>query len=279
MGSGVSNMHRFIIRGTRGTMPACGHDFAKYGGNTTCFSLETDEGMLIFDAGTGIMAVGEDLAARSQLPPITILFTHFHLDHVIGLPCFSPVYNRKADLTFMADGNRDDDWRDALNNIIATPYWPTSLSFPGAEERYVDLPMGSGAVEIYGARISWCPVFHPQGSLAYRIDGPDKVIVIATDHEHAHSDVSAGFLEFCRGADFLLYDAMYTPEEYADRIGWGHGNWMQGVQLAMEAEANTLILTHHDPRRTDTEIDEIVRTSQEFFPETRAATEHMVLSC
>ncbi len=109
-------MHRFIIRGTRGTIPACGQEFTKYGGNTTCFSLETDEGMVVFDAGTGIMAVGADLASRPTMPPVTILFTHFHLDHVIGLPCFSAIYDRNAQVTFMADGNRDDDWRAALND-------------------------------------------------------------------------------------------------------------------------------------------------------------------
>lgn len=272
-------MHRFIIRGTRGTIPACGHQYTKYGGNTTCFSLETDEGMLIFDAGTGILAVGEDLASRPKMPPITILFTHFHLDHVIGLPCFSPIYDPDADLTFMASEGRDDDWRLALQTLVNTPYWPTNLSFPGCEKKYIDLEGGNGNAVIHGARVSWCTVFHPQRCLAYRIDGPDGVVVIATDHEHAESDVSAGFVEFCKGADFLIYDAMYSPDEYKARIGWGHGNWMQGVQLAMEAEVKTLILSHHDPRRTDAEIDELVEMSRSFFPQTRAATEHMVLTC
>ena len=259
-------------------MPVSGRNFLKYGGNTTCFSLETERGFVIFDAGTGITSLNGDLLSRSKMPPITIVFTHFHLDHVVGLPCFMPLYSDKTPVTLMAAPPMHQDWRSALVSLIASPYWPADLTAMLPADRFRDLEPDGATLDICGAKISWCPVFHPQGCLSYKIEGPENTIVIATDHEHGQSDISAGFLEFCRGADFLIYDAMYTPAEYTQRAGWGHGNWQQGVQLAMEAQIRELIFTHHDITRTDQEIDEMVRLSRRFFPRTRAAMENMVLS-
>ncbi len=269
-------MEKFVIRGTRGSMPACGRPFLKYGGETTCFSLETDEGTVIFDAGTGITSLNDVLSSDADGPPITIMFTHFHLDHVMGLPCFRPLYG-KVPITFMADGNRNDDWRETLKTLVASPYWPANLSASGAST-FQNLPTNTDSMRICGTRISWCPVFHPQGCLAYKIETSDCAIVIATDHEHADSDVRAGFFEFCKKADFLIYDAMYTPQEYVRHNGWGHGNWQQGVQLAMEAQAGELILTHHNIHRTDEQIDEIVAKARAYFPATRAAAANTVLA-
>ena len=207
-----------------------------------------------------------------------VIITHFHLDHLIGLPCFAPLYNPTAQMTLMGDGSRHEDWKEAMRTLIGAPFWPGEVETCGGPKKFLDLPQGNGPIDIYGARISWCPVFHPQGCLAYKIEIPDSTIVIATDHEHGESDVSAGFLDFCRDADSLIYDAMYTPSEYLTHSGWGHGNWEQGVQLAMEAGVRELILTHHDYKRTDSQIDAIVRESQKYFERTRGAMENMVLA-
>lgn len=271
-------MHRFVIRGARGSMPACGRDFQKYGGNTTCFSLETDDGFILFDMGTGAISADAELRQRETLPPITILFTHFHLDHLVGLPRFAPLYDPKARLTFMGDPKRPDQWRRNLTTFVSAPYWPADLETSMSAKSFEDLPATSSPLEICGVNISWCPVFHPQSCLAYKIQGPENTIVIATDHEHGESDLSEGFLEFCRDADFLICDAMYLPEEYNARKGWGHGNWQQGVQLALESGIGEIILTHHDIHRTDAELDRILKCAREFFPPTRIATENMVLS-
>lgn len=270
-------MQKFVIRGTRGSMPVCGRQFLKHGGETTCFTFETNAGIVVVDSGTGISALNAVLTSITRLPPITVLFTHFHLDHIVGLPSFSAVYRSDADITFMADPARDDDWRASIRALVSGPYWPADILMSKSQKEYRDLPGRSGSMNVYGAEISWCPVFHPQRCLSYKVQTDDGSIVIATDHEHAPSDLSSGFLEFCRGADCLIYDAMYTPQEYVHKIGWGHGNWQQGVQLALEANVKELVLTHHDPNRTDEEIDRMVRTARQFFPNTRAATRNMVL--
>jgi len=271
-------MHKFVIRGTRGSLPVCDRRYLRYGGNTTCFSIDTDHGVLIFDAGTGISSVGRDLSGRNNKLPICVLFTHFHLDHIIGLPGFAPLHDPHSLIRFMGDPNREDDWHTTLSSLFSKPYWPASLMSGGATKCFESLPMDRHSIELFGLRISWCPVFHPQGCLSYKIQFKDTTIVIATDHEHTRSDLCSGFLGFCEGADILIYDAMYTPAEYTSRVGWGHGNWQQGVQLAIESGVGELILTHHEASRTDSEIDEIVMRSREFFPQTRAATDNMVLS-
>ncbi|MEI6970716.1 MAG: MBL fold metallo-hydrolase [bacterium] len=268
-------MHKFVVRGVRGSIPVSSRSVLRHGGNTTCFSLQTDKGFIVFDTGTGIASLSRELAGFAEPPPVTVLFTHFHLDHVIGLPSFAPIYNPRAWISFMADPNRKDDWRTTLRTLFSAPYWPGGLIESGAAKCFECLPSDRNSIEIYGTRISWCPVSHPQGCLSYKVECGDQVVVIATDHEH--SDNASGFLEFCHGADVLVYDAMYTPEEYATRVGWGHGNWQQGVQIAIEAGIHELVLTHHAAERSDVEVDEIVRQSRAFFPRTRAATENMVL--
>lgn len=271
-------MVRFTIRGTRGSMPVCGREFLRYGGSTTCFTLETNEGLIVIDAGTGILSLNRSCReARQRQLPVTMLFTHFHLDHLIGLPGFSCLYDRDSRIRLMGDPNRGEDWRVSVRQLLRSPYWPSSALEMHDTKSLENLPEGESSMDIYGVKVSWCPVFHPQQCLSYRLETPAATVVVATDHEHSQSELSANFLEFCKNADFLIYDAMYTPEEYPARIGWGHGNWQQGVQLAIETGVKELIFTHHDAARTDSEIDGIVAKSRKFFQMTRAAHENMVL--
>lgn len=160
-------MHKFIIRGARGSMPVCRRNMLRHGGNTTCFSLQTDKGLIVFDAGTGISSVSRDLAGCSAIPPITIMFTHFHLDHIIGLPSLSALYDSRTQITFMGDPARTDDWPTTLRTLFAKPYWPGSLTASGTGRCFEHLPLDRNFLEIYGVRISWCPVSHPQGCLSY----------------------------------------------------------------------------------------------------------------
>ena len=270
-------MYCFTIHGARGTLPVAGSHFSRYGGHTTCFSLKTRQGLIVVDAGTGINTLSDQLAKAETLPPTTLLFTHFHLDHVIGLPLFKPLYRSQARITLMADPGRPDDWVGALKTLVAPPYWPVRLTHCGARLRFQNLPSTRTSLQLYGVRVSWCPVRHPQQCLAYRFDVPGHSIVIATDHEYGQHRLDDRFLQFCRGATALICDAQYTPRELAAHRGWGHSTWRDAVRIARKAGIEKLVLTHHDRYRTDAQIDTLVREARRYFSRTSAAREGMTL--
>ena len=271
----MENGSIFTIHGARGTMAVSGRAFNRYGGATTCFSLATRQGILIVDAGTGIIALGNQLMRQSDLPPITIMFTHFHIDHVIGLPLFKPLYRRGTSITLMADPHRKENWPDCLRTLVAPPFWPLDLRRLGATIRFKPLPRQSRRIRLYGVEIARHPLRHPQQCQAYRFSIQQRSFIIATDHELDADAANGAFSCFCRGASVLIADAQYTPAEYSTQYGWGHGTWAACARLAATAGVSKLILTHHDHRRTDTQIDRLVRQARRIFPATRAARSGM----
>ncbi len=273
----MQNEPTFTIHGARGSMAVSGGAFDKYGGETTCFSLVARQGILIIDAGTGIIALGDRLMRQEWLPPITIMFTHFHLDHLIGLPLFKPLYRAGASITLMADPHREENWQNSLKTLLGPPFWPLKLERSGAAIRFQPLPKHGNCMRTNGIEIAWHSLRHPQQCLAYRLRTPNRSIVIATDHEQDAVAVDEGFTDFCRGAAALVADAQYTPAEYPAHRGWGHGTWYACALQAAAAGVGKLILTHHDLRRTDRQIDCIVRRARRIFPATHAARAGMRL--
>ncbi|MFH1477984.1 MAG: MBL fold metallo-hydrolase [Verrucomicrobiota bacterium] len=271
----MENEPIFTIHGTRGTTAVSGRAFNRYGGATTCFSLATRQGILIVDAGTGIIALGDQLMHQNDLPPITILFTHFHLDHVIGLPLFKPLYRRGASITLMADPRRKENWPDCLQKLVAPPFWPLALRRFDATIRLQPLPRHKRRMKVYGVEIAWHPLRHPQQCLAYRFETKHRTCVFATDHELDAVATNGNLNNFCRGVSVLIADAQYTLAEYADHHGWGHGTWAACARLAATAGVGKLILTHHDRLRTDAQIARLVRQARRIFPATHAARSGM----
>lgn len=257
-------------------MPVCGRDFLKYGGKTTCLSVKTDEGMIIFDAGTGILNITKDLSKCSEVLPSTLFFTHLHLDHIMGLPSFRPLYEQ-AKTIIIADPNRDEDWQAALQAFMNKPYWPVALDELDSDTEMRNIPLDKSHLDVYGVEISWFRAMHPQQCLVYKVEMPDKSVVIATDVGYSQEEIDPAFINFCRGADCLIYDSQFTPDEYAAHSKYGHSTWQAGVKVVKEAGVSQLILTHHSPSRKDSEIDQIVEVAQREFPETVAAAENMTL--
>lgn len=258
-------MHELIIRGCRGTVPVCRSDFIKYGGASTCFSVNTPKGPLIIDAGTGIRG----LSPSSETEEIFLLFTHFHLDHIAGLPVFSPLYDRNRRVTIMGDPLRKDKWRHTLQNFMAKPYWPVGIGETAATLIMNDLEPGAELV-IDDVCIKWMELPHPQGCLGFRISTPSYSAVIATDVEFPGGRITDRFLAFCNDADYLIFDAHYTPDEINKYKGWGHSSWATACEAAKSASVKNLILTHHAPERTDNEIAEIEKMTRDVFPSAKA---------
>lgn len=267
---------RLIIRGARGTMPACGRAFWRYGGNTTCFSLRTPEGLLVLDAGTGLAHLAAEIEREPAPPPITLLFSHLHMDHVIGLPAFAPLYHPASRFTIMADPRRGN-WKQDLRTFIARPYWPVGIGDSDAAMRLEDLPADQGDAELCGVRVSWFAVPHPQGCLAYRLERDGVSCVVATDTEYTAETLDPAFIHFIRGADYLLFDAQYAPEEYAARRGWGHSTWQTAVRAARSGQVRRLVLIHHAPERTDAGVAALLAAARREFPATFAAREGLRL--
>lgn len=270
---------RLTLWGVRGTVPTPVADRLGHGGNTICLAVQlADDEYLLLDCGTGARPLGAEIAAQRGGEPtrVHILFSHYHFDHVEGLPLFLPLYDPHATIRihgFAPDGHT---LKGTLETFVAPPYFPVRLAGTPATVEYLEL---TGEPFMIGdVRVSTLPLNHPDGCIAYRLDRGGRRIVFATDHEHGDPEVDAALVEFSRGADHLIYDATYLPSEYESlRKGWGHSTWYAAVALAREAGVRNLVLFHHHPDHTDDELEAILRFAQDEFPNTILAREGMSL--
>ena len=245
--------------GVRGSIPTPVAENLGYGGNTACISVRCDDQpLVILDAGTGIRALGNTL---SETEPVHLFLTHFHWDHIQGIPWFAPLQD--GAIYSSADPAE-------LERILAAqmcpPYYPVPMP---ANLNYRKISEGS----IGDLVVRPFALHHPNGATGYRIESSSVSIVYASDHEHGDATADATLREYASDADILIYDAQYTPEEYEQRRGWGHSTWREAVKLAQDTHVRQLILFHHDPLRTDRALDAIVREAQQEFPNTIAARE------
>lgn len=257
---------RVMIGGVRGSFPVAQPAFMKYGGETTAFLIEGSGGdRVLVDAGTGVRVLGESLANAPNDRRLLLLMTHFHLDHLIGLPALCLIYDEGWSLQVAAPACDNSAIQRALSAIMEQPYWPLQLSDVRSRLTFRALPLSSeSSLEWGGLQIRWCPLRHPGGCTAYRIDEPaaGTSVVIATDVEWGLS--SAGereaLIRLCRTpapAGILFFDGQFTPEEIDRYRGWGHSTWQEALEVASTAEVPTVRLIHHDPRKTDAVLDEL----------------------
>ncbi len=267
----------FEFWGVRGTAPAPGAAWARYGGHTTCSSVRVGLGeYIVIDAGTGIRELGDRIMAEEGDRDIRIdlLLTHFHLDHIMGFPAFAPLFSPRTSLVIHSPaGARETE--SALAGLMAYPYFPLGLGRTAARKGFRDFEPGS---TIGGVRISSCPLRHPQGSVAYRLEAGGSGLVLATDTEHPEAGVDERLAAFAEGADWLVYDAMFTPAEYeAGKKGWGHSTWLAGTRLAAAARVGSLVLSHFNPSHADPDVDVILEAARASFPRTLAAAQGLGL--
>jgi phosphoribosyl 1,2-cyclic phosphodiesterase len=267
--------------GVRGSVPTPGPDTAGVGGNTSCVEVACGDQRVILDAGTGLRRLGDALVARDAPVAAAVLFSHVHWDHIQGLPFFAPLFRPTTTLDLYAAP--DARLAEALHGQMNAPSFPVDLRDVPATLRFHDAAPGSGfrvgPIEITAAALN-----HPNGVLAYRLDCEGRSVVYATDTEHhAHGGVDQALVELARGADLLIYDAQYTPDEYCGAVGpcrrgWGHSTWPEGVRVAREAQVKRLALFHHDPSHDDAAVAAIEAAAARELPPTIAAREGMTLT-
>ncbi|MDX1691348.1 MAG: MBL fold metallo-hydrolase [Acidimicrobiia bacterium] len=262
------------VWGARGSMAVSGKRFQRYGGNTTCYSVEVaPRHLLVVDAGTGLRSLERTLDL-DEPHEFDIVFSHVHLDHVIGLPLFGALYDGRHRLTFHGAPREGLRMTDLLHGAYRPPWWPITIHDAPATTLFRDV---DGPFAVGPLTLTPIDLHHPQGSTGYRIDGARRSIVIATDHEAGERRIDRRLAEASRGAAVLVHDAQYTPDEYRDRRGYGHSTWETAAEAAVGAGVKRLVLTSHDPNRSDEAVDEIVQSARRIFPMTAGAHEGMTI--
>lgn len=256
--------------GTRGSIPTPGPSTSRYGGNTACIEVRTDKALFIFDGGTGLRELGQELIRRSKGEPITahVFFSHPHWDHIQGFPFFTPAYQRAN--TFHIYGTEAGDQRifRLLSGQMRSDYFPVNFSELSANIHPAELENGEGMIE--GVRVRTVAQTHPGGSYAFSLEVGGCKVVYATDHEldlllpdraaslrnpDLFRELPKEIVEFVEGADLLIADGQYTDDEYLEKIGWGHPRATTVVDLAVAGHVKQLAITHHDPMQTDMDVD------------------------
>lgn len=277
---------KLTFGGVRGTNPVAQPDFMKYGGETTSFLIQGQGGeQVLIDAGTGVRELGRVLEASSAPKRVLMLMTHYHLDHVVGLPSLGLIYSPAWNVQIAAPAHDDVVVEVTMSAVMDKPFWPLQVSdlksriHFTALERTSEMPLYYGGLEI-----RWCPLHHPGGCTAYRLDEPASgaALVIATDMEWGLSTPQerADLLSLCRTpkpAGLLVMDGQYTPDEVATFRGWGHSTWEEGVEVAQTGGLARLLLTHHDPRRADHDMDVLQAKLKAVAPWADLARERAVV--
>ncbi len=269
--------------GVRGSTPTPDRNTWRYGGNTPCLEFESPSGTrIILDCGTGLRSLGNQWGTEGDDPiEAHVLVTHYHWDHIQGIPFFTPFYspqNKFHFYSFQSTALGRDSLRQVLEAQLARPYFPVDVSIMKAPRDFQEIS-GGDQFEIEGTRISACWLNHPQGCLGYRLDTPFGSIAYATDNEPGNPELDDNLRQLASGAQVFIQDAQYSPEFLAtSRRGWGHSTWLEGVKVAREAKAQNLVLFHHDPDSSDRTVDGYLQAARQEFRSSWAATEGMMLT-
>lgn len=281
----VSIVLRIRFWGVRGSIPSPGPATKEVGGNTSCVEVRAGKAILIFDGGTGLRLLGRALLPEMPLS-VHLFFSHVHWDHIQGFPFFEPAFIKGNAIHLYGGHNVSRTLEETLAGQMDHPSFPVHLTQMGATMSFRDLHEGeivsvdAGNGEVVS--VSSAPGNHPQGVSAYRVDFKGKSVVYATDTEH-YSVVDPRLLALSEGANVLIYDSQYTPEEYAGssgkrpKAGWGHSTFEEGIKLARAAHVPKLVLFHHDPWQDDDAVREKEKRARALFPESIAAYEGLTL--
>jgi len=272
---------RIVLGGVRGSSPRSHPDFMRFGGATSSVLVENDAGArVVLDAGTGLRTLLPYLESADDRQPVLMLFTHYHLDHLIGLPPFPPLYNPEWGIVFAAPVREGVTVEAALKRLTDKPFWPAPFR---ARQHFIDLPEESDPSPFSHGPfvVRWCAVHHRNGCHAYRIEAPQtgETMAVVTDLELAASDEHerAALFRLCREptpVDVLVMEGHGEASRFAD---WGHSTWPETIGFAKAVEARQLVITHHAPDDDDMSLSQRQLDVQALMPNACLGCEGMTL--
>jgi len=272
--------------GVRGSYSAPFETCLKTGGNTPCVEINVDGHTLICDAGSGIIPLGNKLLNNEKNKDILILLTHFHWDHISGLPFFGPAFHPKYNISFFGPGESKEIIKKYIDDQMKAPYFPVGTEEWVANISYLDQKEKNIT---YGPmEISYYSAYHPGITYGYKINVNNKTIVYIPDNEclspnkpienpEEFSDEEITILEemtreeyraetnTIENTDILIHDAQYTPEDYEKKRGWGHSCYTDVINMAIDANVKNLFLFSHDPNNNDEMISKIFEDSKKII--------------
>ena len=258
--------------GTRGSLASPGADTVRYGGNTSCVSIEGSDGTwLVLDAGTGIRSLGQHLP--SNLKRVDILLTHLHMDHLQGLPFFAPLRNPDIETHIWGPASTMMSLKARLQRYVSPPLFPVSVRDLSPTLQFHELSIDM--FEIGELCIVSQLVIHPNPTVGYRITHNEKTVTYLPDHEPMlgartfprSPEWTSGYA-LAEGADLLIHDTQFTTEEHKSRVGFGHSNMVQAFEFAALAGTKHFVPFHHDPSHSDDQLDQMISDAvQEVSPD------------
>ena len=267
----------------RGSIPTPGSKTVRFGGNTSCVEVRDGNQIIILDAGTGLRALGRTLLVEFKNQPlnITLLLTHTHWDHIQGLPFFGPIYNSRCRLRIVGCEGARKGLVNILTGQMESTYFPVPFdklpsNIEVVELKRLDFKIGSVRVRAQRAN-------HPGVCVGYRLSTAHGSVAYFPDNEPRPGGENQEMVQFLKAADVLILDSQYDAIEYRHHTGWGHGCVDDSVALALAAKIKRLCLFHHDPERSDRQMEAILKharrlvTSQRAKMKVDAAREGMVI--
>ncbi|MEM7254310.1 MAG: MBL fold metallo-hydrolase [Pseudomonadota bacterium] len=278
--------------GVRGSYPAPFQTHLGIGGNTACVEIRSGDSVLILDAGTGIIPLGNALMEEPGISELNIVLTHYHWDHISGLPFFVPAFATGRSIRFYGPGNDPEDIRKSISHQMKAPFFPVETEIWLASIDY--LSPDKHEMEFGSMSVSTFNVHHPGSTYGYRIELNGRTVVYASDNELAFIDQSidrrkeefdegekalleamraeekSRAIEFMQDVDVLIHDAQYTPEDYRAKRGWGHSCYVDTVNAAIDANVDSLYLFHLDPSYDDSVAADIHHSAMGIIDERKA---------
>lgn len=280
------------IWGTRGSLSAPYSDRMEFGGNTSCVSVRWNQGLAVFDCGSGLRGLAQEILQHSfyeeaiskkenaaelkhTCRELHLFLSHVHLDHICALPFFPLLFQKNWKIHLYGCGVDGKTFRETLGRVIQPPFWPITLEQVSAELIWHDLVPNRCAELSNGVVVKTFSANHEAGTLLYRLERENVSVVYGLDHEITEETRNT-YCDFIRNSNLLIFDGMYTEEEYQYCKGFGHSVWRRGVELIEECGIGTLCISHHDWNRTDEQLEALERIAKSINEKCVFAREGMV---